>query len=104
MKRWIELVKLVVPVVLSVVNPALAPLATIIIHGITEAEALGAAQTGAAKRAHVLGIVEAGVAGTNLTAGRAVIDPIQAEATAGTVIDATVAVTNLVHRIPRVEP
>lgn len=54
--RFAEVVKILAPIVLTTVNPALGPIASVITHGIIEAEGIPGA-TGIQKAEHVKNIV-----------------------------------------------
>ena len=83
-------------------GPALAPLVGTILGGITEAEAIKGA-SGAAKKAHVLKLVDAAVVGTNLAKPGAV-DPDLAREAASHGIDAILTAVNAIQQARVAQP
>lgn len=95
MSKWLDAIKTVAPIALSLipgVPPVLIPL---IVHGIETAEKLPGA-TGPQKKAYVIDLVNSGVAGTNAAAGKQVIDPVAVSTAVDEGIDTAVAVANAI--------
>ena len=97
MNKWLELVKLLAPIIVASTVPGGAVLGPLIAHGISEAEKMKGA-TGSEKKAHVLNLVSDGVAGINTAKGQEVLDPSATVDAASKAIDTTVAVVNLVNQ------
>jgi hypothetical protein len=96
--KFISVLRVLGPVVLSTVpgGQKIAPLIPTITGAIEEAEALPGA-TGAEKKAHVLAIVEAGVATANAT-GKVKLDPTEVAAIADKGIDTVVQTVKVVEK------
>jgi hypothetical protein len=96
--KFISIVRLLGPVVLAAVpgGQKIAPLIPTITGAIEDAEAIQGA-TGAEKKAHVLAIVEAGVATANAT-GKVTLDPAEVAAIADTGIDTVVQTIKVVEK------
>lgn len=93
-KHFTDIAKVVAPAVLSVV-PGVPPVVIpLIVHGITEAEALPGA-TGAEKKAHVLALVNDGLMTANAT-GKVVIPTGDILASVSGGIDAAVTAVKAV--------
>lgn len=103
MSKWFAILKLIVPVVLAAVNPALAPLAGIITQGIGEAEQIPGA-TGADKLAHVVNLSVLSAQGVNAGAGRVIVDPTLVQSSAASAISTAVDIANLLHNQGTVPP
>lgn len=98
MKKWLELVKVLAPVILSV-TPGVPPiLIPAIVHSIETAEQIPGA-TGAQKKAAVLDEVRTGLAVTAAVKGAPVIDTELTVAAVSSGIDAAVNGVNAVHSI-----
>lgn len=99
MNKWLDLLKLLAPIIIAAVPAAkvLAPFTPLLITGITEAEQLinGTAET---KKAHVMNLVDIGTKTANQVAGKVLVDPVETQKAADEAIDTIVAVTNLVHQ------
>lgn len=93
---FINTVRILGPVVLATVpgGEKIAPLIPTITGAIEDAEAIKGA-SGAEKKAHVLNIVQAGIATANAT-GKVALDPAGVLVAASTGIDAVVATVNVV--------
>jgi len=96
--KWLDLVKLLAPVVLVNVKGGekIAPLVPLVINGITEAEQIKGA-TGPEKKAHVLNIVDAAIQTINATS-KVHIDLAGAKAATSGGIDAVVSAVNAVAK------
>lgn len=94
--KWLNVVKLVAPIVLANVKGGdkIAAVIPVITDGIAEAEQIKGA-SGADKKAHVLNVVQAGVAAANAT-GKVKLDPAEVQAIASGGID---TVVNTIHAI-----
>jgi len=95
--KFVSLVNVLAPVVLASVphGDKIAPLIPTITSAINEAEQIKGA-SGAEKKAHVLSIVQAGVATAN-AAGHAHLDPVEVNEVASHGIDAVIGTVHLVH-------
>src|SRR5260370_3811416 len=91
-----HLAQVLAPIIISTINPKLAPLASAIGSGIVEAESIPGA-SGADKLKHVLNITDQAAAGVNNAIGKQVVDPIGLHEAATEAIDTTVAILNLAH-------
>jgi hypothetical protein len=96
--KWLDLVKILAPIILGTINPHLGALAPVITAGITEAEGISGA-TGAQKLDHVVNLATAAANGINVAAGKPLIDVASVTATAGAAISAVVDATNIVHPV-----
>ena len=95
-KKFGHLVEQLAPIALAVtgVPPVLIP---IVIHGIQVAEQFGG--SGAEKKAQAVDLVTSAISGTNLAAGKQVVDPTAIHAVSNG-IDAVVGVVNLINKHP----
>lgn len=93
--KWLDILKMVGPIVVAVTVPGGQLLAPIIVGAIESAEKLPGA-SGAEKKAHALELVKAGAAAANAVTGKVKIDPEQAVAVARSGIDTVVGAVNLV--------
>ena len=95
-KTFGRLVEQLAPIALAVtgVPPVLVP---IVVHGIQAAEQLGG--SGAEKKASAIDLVNTAILGTNLAAGKQVVDPNAIHAVSNG-IDAVVGVVNLINKHP----
>lgn len=98
MKKWLDLMKMILPVVLAQ-NPKTAVVAPFVIEGIEAAEQLPGAK-GAAKAAHAKEIALAAIHAANAEAGRTVVDPDAVSEAIDSGIETGVAVVNVVHGHP----
>jgi hypothetical protein len=98
--KWLDLAKLLLPIVGGLV-PGAAPLVPTILIGITDAEHLG--EDGAAKKAHVLQLVADGAATANAT-GKVTIDPTQAVFAAESVFNVVDSVRSTLKANAAVDP
>lgn len=92
--KWFSILEQLGPIALAFTP--LAPIAPLVIAGIRTAEAIPGA-TGDQKKQLVQQIVAIGAQGANAQAGKSVIDPQAAADSTGSIIDAIVGVTNIVH-------
>lgn len=97
MMKWLDTVKAIAPILISVINPALAPVASVIAAAIGEAEQIPGA-TGADKKSHVLAIVTDAATAINAAAKKVVLDPASMGAAAGAAIDTVISIVNLIHK------
>jgi len=95
--NWLDLLKVLGPAIVATTVPGGALLAPLIIQGIQEAEGLKGA-TGPEKKAHVVGLVRAGITTANLVAKKDVLSPTESVATVSAAIDAVVGAVNLVQQ------
>jgi hypothetical protein len=95
--NWLDLVKLIAPIVVAATVPHGAVLGPLIATGISDAEQLAGAK-GPEKKAHVLELVTDGVIAINTAKGIEVFDPAAVGAAASGAIDATVTIVNLISR------
>lgn len=102
MPKWLQILKVVGPVLVGVLVPGGPMLAPIIVGAIESAEKMKGA-TGPEKKAHALELVQAGVSGMNTVAGKTVVMPADAVATASSVIDTVVGVTNIIDQVHAIE-
>ena len=93
-----QLAQIIAPIIISIVNPKLTPLAGAIGNGIAEAEQIPSA-TSAQKLQHVLNITDQTAASINLVAGKTVVDPTNLHEAATEAIATTVAIINLAHPV-----
>ena len=95
-KKFGHLVEQLATIALAItgVPPVLVP---IVVHSIQVAEQFGG--TGAEKKAKVIDLVTTVVTGTNLAAGKQVVDPNAIHAVSNG-IDAVVDVVNLINKHP----
>lgn len=96
MRLWLDLAKLLIPMIIAMKFPQLAPVAGTIAAGVSEAEEIPGA-SGADKLAHVSNLANAAVASINGIANKPIIDPTTANTAIVSAINTAVAVTNLVH-------
>lgn len=98
--KWRDIVRIVVPVVLSLIPAGrqYTALIPVIVNGIDEAEAIKGA-SGADKKQHVLNLVANAVDAINGAAGKTVLGATAAQVVAGNLIDAAVSVVNLVAEL-----
>jgi hypothetical protein len=96
MLNWLDLVKLIAPIVVAAVVPHGAVLGPLLASGISDAEQLAGA-TGVEKKAFVLSMVTDAVIGLNTAKGTEVLDPSAVSVAAGQAIDTTVSIVNLIH-------
>ena len=94
--KWLELIKLLVPIIIPVVSPKLAPLAPVIATGINEAEQLPGA-SGQDKLNHVINLATTTATGINAATGKTVVDPQHVTDAAASVISTIVDVANIIH-------
>ena len=95
-KSFGRLVEQLAPIALALtgVPPVLIP---VVIHGIQVAEQFGG--TGAEKKAKAIDLVTTAISGTNLAAGKQVVDPNAVHAVSNG-IDTVVGVVNLINKHP----
>ena len=95
-KKFGHLVEQLAPIALAVtgVPPVLVP---IVVHGIQVAEELGG--TGTEKKASAIDLVNTAILGTNIAAGKQVVDPNAIHAVSNG-IDTVVGVVNLINKRP----
>lgn len=93
---FVNVLRVLGPAVLATVpgGEKIAPLIPTITGAIEEAEAIRGA-SGAEKKAHVLGIVQAGIATANAT-GKVSLDPAAVQTVAANGIDAVIGALNVV--------
>ena len=95
-KKFGHLVEQLAPIALKVVGVP-SVLIPITIHGIQVAEQFGG--TGAEKKAKAIDLVTTAILGTNIAAGKQVVDPNAVHAVSNG-IDAIVGVVNLINKHP----
>lgn len=100
MLNWLDLVKLLAPIVVAATVPHGAVLGPLIATGISDAEQLMGA-SGAEKKAIVLGLVTDGVIAINAAKGTEVLDPSAVHVAASEAIDLTVRMVNLIRQTRR---
>lgn len=97
---WNALVQILAPIAAAALKPALVPLASLIVRGIADAEALFGTGAGPTKRAHAIGLAGDAVQAINdVTAAQGkppLFDVTEVQATVGSVIDATVQAANVI--------
>lgn len=95
--KWRDIVKFL-PLILQFIPQAkpILPFLPVIAQGITEAEDIKGA-TGPQKKEHVLNLVALAVEGVNSAAGKTVVGATSTQVAAGQVIDAAVAVANVIE-------
>ncbi len=93
-----HLAQMLAPIIITTLNPALAPLAGAIGNGIAAAEQIPGA-TSASKLQSVLDITAQAATGVNNAAGKVVVDPAGLQVAATEAINTTVAILNLVHPV-----
>src|SRR5579859_6329969 len=91
-----HLAQMLAPMIITTLNPKLAPLAGAVAQGIAEAEQIPGAK-GSDKLQHVLNIADQAAAGVNNAAGKQVVDPATLHEASTEAIDTTVAVLNLLN-------
>lgn len=96
--KWLELAKLLLPVVCAVI-PGAKPLEPFILAGATEAQAIHGADKPGEKQAHVLNVVALGAEAATAT-GKVAIEPAQAAMITQSVFSAIDAV----HAIVKAQP
>lgn len=97
-KEWLEAAKVLLPLLIQMTNPKLAPLASKISYAIQEAEALKDA-TGQDKLLHVKNIAHTALDIYNTESGHVVIDPAELDATFDETVKLVVDVINLVSKV-----
>jgi hypothetical protein len=102
--KWLNLVKLVAPLVLSNVKGGdkIAEMIPTITDGIAEAEQIKGA-SGPEKKAHVLNVVHAGVAAANAS-GKVTLDQAEVQGIASDGIDAVVNTLHVIDGAKVVKP
>lgn len=95
--KWLDLVKLLAPIVLANVKGGdkIATVIPVVVQGIQEAEQIKGAK-GPEKKDHVLNVTDAAVTALNAT-GKVKLDPQEVRATVSDGIDTVVQTVNLVH-------
>jgi len=96
MNKWLALVKLLAPIILTTVKPELAPIAGNITDAIGEAEQIKGA-TGQEKLAHVKNIAVSTANSINTAKGKTVIDPTSLTGAIDQSVSTVVSVVNLIH-------
>lgn len=91
-----HLAQMIAPMIVTSIDPKLAPLSTAIGAGIAEAESIPGAQ-GSDKLQHVLNLATDAAQGVNSATGKTVLDPTEFQASATQAINTTVAIINLVQ-------
>lgn len=94
--KWLHALETLGPLVLA--TTPLAPLAPIVVAAIRAAESIPGA-TGEQKQQAAKNIINIWVQAANAIAGKALLDPVLADQTAGAAIDAVVGVANLAHGV-----
>lgn len=94
--KFADTVKVVGPVVLSVIPGVPPVLGPVIIHAISEAENLKGA-TGAQKKAHALNLINDSLNAVNAVKGETVLDPQQIVPAVSQGIDAVITTVNAVQ-------
>lgn len=89
-----HLAQFLAPIIISTINPKLAPLAGAIGNGIAEAEQIPGA-TSQQKLQHVINITDQAAAGINEAAGKQIVNPDGLHSAATEAINTTVAILNL---------
>ena len=95
--KWLDILKVVTTVILPLIHPKLASLSPLIIEGISEAESIPNA-SGPDKLKHVVDLVNTGVMGVNIAAGKEIVDPTIVNAISGKAISTIVDVTNIISK------
>lgn len=95
--KFLSLVTSLAPIILTAVpgGAAITAIVPVITNAIVEAEQIPGA-TGAAKKAHVLEIVAAGVTAVNAT-GKVKLDPVAVQTIAGTGIDNVISTIHVIE-------
>ena len=94
--KWIDLVKVLAPMIIGLINPKLAPVAVAISDGIAQAEQINGA-TGPDKLKYVLATANDAAVAVNTTMGKTILDPSELNTAVTDAVNTTVAVINLVH-------
>jgi len=92
--KWFGLVKMLAPMILSTVNPRLAPIADKITYGIEEAEAIKGA-SGADKLKHVQNIALDAANSINAATGKETVDKASLNEAVQEGVDTVIAVLNV---------
>lgn len=96
-KDFAALVGLLLPTIIGVVAPGAAPLANLIVGGISDVEGILGAKTGASKKAVVLASVSSAVAQINQAKGSVVMDPATTATEVGSAIDLGISIVNAIQ-------
>lgn len=93
-----DLVKVLAPLVLPMINPKLAPLAVDIGRGMSEAQEIPGASN-VEKLGHVQAIASTAASAINATAGKVVVDPTDLNAAVALGVQAVVDIVNATHPV-----
>jgi hypothetical protein len=96
MKRWLQILETVGPMLLSFV-PATQAIVPFVVAGIGIAEQIPGA-TGPQKKTFVEQLIALAAGATNTATGKTTIDPTAAVTAAGSAIDTVVGIVNLIHK------
>lgn len=100
MSKWsafANAVKLIAPIAVTLVNPALGPVVGIIVHAVNESEAIEGA-TGIEKLNHAKSIVHDGVTAMNAIAGKELVPVDGLDKSVTEAINTTVDMVNVFHK------
>lgn len=98
MDKWLSLIQVLAPIVLTLVKPQLAPIVKHITDGIQEAEKLFSNSSGPNKLVHVQNIAADAADAVNEAAGKTVVDKVNLDQTVKAAVDTTISVVNLVNQ------
>lgn len=94
--KWLSLIQMIAPIVLTAVKPELAPIAGNVTAAIQEAEAMKGA-SGADKLQHVINIGHAAADAVNIATGKEAIHIPTLDNALQDGVSTVVSVANLVH-------
>lgn len=101
MAKWLEIVRSLIPTLIALINPKLAPLGGIIAGAIVDAEQIPGA-SGSYKLAHAKNIAIAAATAVDDVSERTVVDLGNLDAAITDGINTAVAVANLLTKTPAV--
>lgn len=101
--KWLDLVKLLAPIIIGTVKPELVPISAKITAAIDSAEQIKGA-SGADKLKHVQEIADAAADSLNAVKGHVVLDKTKLDETVSEAVNAVVAATNIVVKNAPVTP
>jgi hypothetical protein len=94
---FLSILKMVLPMVITTINPRLAPIVGEIQDGMVEAEGIKNA-SGKDKLAHVQNLAKDAADSVNIAKGQVIINPDEVHSAVDDVASTTIAITNMLHR------
>ena len=97
MGSFLSILKMVLPMVVTTINPKLTPIVGEIQDGMIEAEAIKNA-SGKDKLAHVQNLAKDAADSVNTAKGQVIINPDEVHSAVDDVASTTIAITNMLHK------